>query len=210
MSPFDISKWTDYARDLVEPETRTQMEAQLESDAEARRTVAALKRVAEVARKDREQQVPEGVLRSVYALSSQPRAERESAMESESFFEGLRRVVMSLTFDSAMTPAMAGVRDAQSQHRQLFFELDDVAVELRHEPHERGDVVVGQLMRLGEEAQPLAGIQVLARSGERVLARLVTGPHGEFQLDQLPAHDVSFSFLLESLRLEVPLPQNDR
>ena len=208
MSPFDITQWTDYARDLVEEETRTQMEAQLESDEKARRTVAALERVAEVARQDRAQQVPDGILRSVYALSSQPRPERESA--GESFFEGLRRAVMSLTFDSAMAPALAGVRDAQSLHRQLFFELDDVAVELRHEPHERGDVVVGQLIRLGDEAEPLANVQVLAKSDERVLARLATGPHGEFQMDQLPAQNVSFSFLLETLCLEVPLPKNDR
>ena len=94
--------------------------------------------------------------------------------------------------------------------KEVFRGLDDVAVELRHEPHERGGVVVGQLMRLGDEPQPLAGVKVLAKSGERVIARLATGPLGEFQADQLPAHDLSFSFLLENSLLEVPLPKNDR
>ena len=208
MSPFDITQWTDYVRDLVDDETREQMDARLETDRGARRTVEALRRVADVASHDREIQVPDGVLRSVYALAGQSRPEQDTA--SETFFEGLHRAVMSLTFDSAMAPAMAGVRDAQSVNRQFFFELDDVAVELRHEPHERGGVVVGQLMRLGDEPQPLADVEVLAKSGERVIARLATGPLGEFQADQLPAHDLSFSFLLENALLEVPLPKNDR
>lgn len=208
MPPFDITQWTDYVRDLVDEKTRAQMEARLERDRQARRTVEALRRVTKVARHDLEVQVPEGALRSVYALAGQPRPEKET--DDETFFEGLRRAVMSLSFDSAMAPAMAGVRDAHSMNRQLFFELDDVAVELRHEPHERGGVVVGQLMRLGDEPQPLAGVQVLARSGERVIARLVTGPLGEFQVDRLPAQDLSFSFLIESSCLEVPLPKNAR
>lgn len=208
MSPFDITHWTDYVRDLVDDQTKARMDAQLERDTRARRTVEVLRRVSDLGREDLGLEVTAGALRSVYALSSQQRPQNADGMES--FLEGLRRSVMSLTFDSANAPAMAGFRDAQSANRQLFYELDDVAVELRHEPHRNGGVVIGQLMRLGDEPQPIAGVEVLATSGEEVVARLATGPLGEFQAENLPAHDLHFFFLLEHSCLEVPLPQNDR
>ncbi|MEO1370125.1 MAG: hypothetical protein AAFX50_23325, partial [Acidobacteriota bacterium] len=131
MGPFDITQWTDYVRGLVDEETRTRMDLHLEGDRRDRRTVDVLRRVHEVGQRDLDLDVPPGVLRSVYALASVPRA--DGAEAPESFFEGLRRTVMSVTFDSALAPAAAGVRDAQSLNRQLFYELDDVAVELRHE-----------------------------------------------------------------------------
>ncbi|MEM1177887.1 MAG: hypothetical protein AAGM22_06065 [Acidobacteriota bacterium] len=208
MGPFDITHWSDYVRDLVDGHTKSKMEAQLERDDRARHTVEALRRVSDVARKDLDLEIPDGVLHSVYALSGTRRAGDQPA--AETFLEGLRRSVMSLSFDSAMAPAMAGVRDAQSLNRQLFYELDDVAVELRHEPHRSGGVVVGQLVRLGDEPQPLSGVEVLAASGDQIITRLSTGPLGEFQADQLPAEDLHFFFLLEHSCLEVPLPQNDR
>ncbi|MEO1368239.1 MAG: hypothetical protein AAFX50_13790, partial [Acidobacteriota bacterium] len=83
-------------------------------------------------------------------------------------------------------------------------------VELRHEPSRSGGVVVGQLMRLGDEPEPLAGVEVVATSGDQIVTRVATGPHGEFQADHLPTEDLHFFFLLEHSCLEVPLPQNDR
>ena len=216
-SPFDITQWTDYVRGLADEETRKRMQSHLESDPDARRTVAVLRRVADVGAKDRQLEVPADALRAVHDLGRDlarrggPReAESRSAENRPSLLEGLRRFSMSLTFDSAMTPAAAGVREAHSAHRQMFFELDDVAVELRYEPHATGGVVVGQLISLGDEAAALAGVEVLARRGDRVLARAATGAHGELSLDGLPARDVDLLFVLDDRCLEVSLPASDR
>ncbi|MEM6793545.1 MAG: hypothetical protein AAF725_06155 [Acidobacteriota bacterium] len=210
MSAFHITDWTDFVRGLVEPERQARMQGCLENDPEARRTVAALERVARLGAADAAAEIPEAALRAVYGLARSAAAETRRPSETVAALD-LPAVIaaMPLVFDSALAPAPLGMRDLAAAgpataHRQLFYELDNIAVELRHEP--AGGSLVGQMIHVGAQPAPLGGVSVLALSSGRVVARCATSSLGEFQADELPARDLDLLFIFEDRCLEVTLP----
>lgn len=204
MKKFDITSWADFVRGTIDDETRAQMQASLDTgaSAKARRQVAALERVMQLAETDRQLEIPTHALRCVYALGSLRRPEAET----EAGLSWLRRLAMSVRFDS-LTTAEAGVRDLHADHmRQVVFEQEDFLVDLRIESEAGRTLVVGQLMRGGEQVEPLADVPILAVTGDRVWARSSTSDLGEFQAENLPSREVELLVLVGDQEcLEIPL-----
>lgn len=196
MTRYDITDWSDFVRGLVSPAEEEKMQRVLDRSETARRHVAALRQVTELARAEAECSPPDWAVRSVKALGSlhRPQEELEPSL--------LERVAMSLTFDSLTSPALAGTRDVQAHDRQLVYETDAYRVDLRLEPQTdlQKSVVVGQLLRSADDFEPMADVAVLAKSGDEIVSRVHTGRHGEFQSDGLPIADLDLFFLLDDER----------
>lgn len=209
---FDIGQWCDYVRGLLDAETESQMQRHLESRREEsvsdeRNLVTAFRRVNELAEAERASSPPEWVVRSAKAIGSlmgRPEESRPSL---------LRRLAMSLSFDSLANPALVGVRDVQALDRHLVFDCDDYRVDLRVEPEAdyQGAVIVGQLMKTGgDEVSPVANVPVLAIRDRNVLHQGKTGAFGEFQASGLPSANLGFRLLLEDDScLEIEVGHND-
>ena len=101
-----------------------------------------------------------------------------------------------LVFDNLLQPLPAGIRGAAAD-RHIVFETDHWTVDLRLTPREHAVGITGQLMHALAMSQPCSDVAVVARSGEAVVGRTVTGAWGEFMLDCAdPA----------ALRLEILVP----
>ena len=201
--PFDIGQWCDYVRGLLDTETQTQMERHLESQPEDRGLLAALRRVDDLSASDRANSPPDWVVRSAKAIGGL--LGRQDASRPTL----LKRIAMSLSFDSLANPALVGVRDVQALDRHLVFDCDDYRVDLRVEPEAdyQGAVFVGQLVRIaGDEVCPLVGVPVLAIKDRSIMDQARTGVFGEFQAAGLPSANVGFRLLLDDdscLEIEV-------
>ncbi|MEM8932647.1 MAG: hypothetical protein AAGE94_15800 [Acidobacteriota bacterium] len=203
---FDITQWADHLRGLTDQEVGQTMEEHLALDpsSPAHREVRALERVMQLAETDRELDIPDYALRCAKALGS---LQRPQTIEEPSLLD---RLVMALTFDSQIAPAMAGTRDMAPSHRRMTFESADFGVDLRLEADPEGSVVVGQIWQgSGDDAEPVADVPVLAMNGRSVVAQSVTNPYGEFQADGLPDADLALVFLVDDQHcLEVSLAPN--
>lgn len=202
---FDIGQWCDFVRGLLDEETETRMQQQLEVSAGERRRVLALRQVLDVAEHDSRHAPPVWAVRSAKALGSLRRSDES---HSESMWQ---RLVMALSFDSLASPALVGTRDAQAQDRQLIYTSEGFRVDLRIEPEAdfQSTVLVGQLVKTDGELTPVADVPVLAVKQGQVVAQTKSGRFGEFQSEGLPASGVGLWLLLdEDLCLEIELGHN--
>lgn len=212
MTRFDMTQWADFLRGTLSADQQQQMDAHLENGASkaSLREIAALRRVMQLAETDRQLEIPEHAVRCAKALGSlrRPQAETVGA-EATGALAGLKKIVMSLTFDS-FTTAEVGVRDIRSADRQLIFESDGLVVDLRIEPGSGGSNVVGQLIRETPDMEPLADVPMLAVGGEKILTRATTSEFGEFQAEGLPSSATNLLFLVGDEKcLEIPLGAGD-
>ena len=202
MNKIDITEWSDFVRGSIDPENRARLAARLDAGIpnSSKREIAVLTRLRSFAETEKQLEIPEHAIRCVMALGS---LRRDPATTELSL---LRRLAMSLRFDSLATAAV-GVRDSRSAgHRQMIYEQAEFLVDLRIESDAQNALVVGQLMREGEEVVPLPDVPVLAVTGERIWARAQTGELGEFQTEGLPTHDVDLLILVDGPEcLEIPL-----
>ncbi len=132
-------------------------------------------RIRRVGRFDATHQPPEGLLRTVKALSGFSRSGRKH-----------RRVKMRLSFDSLFSPALAGARSMHGSSRHLVFYSQNFALDLRmdYERSVRDMVVVGQL--LNRDWGPLSDVPAYLVSGDRVVSHSTTGRLGEFHMECRP------------------------
>ncbi|RMH18307.1 MAG: hypothetical protein D6696_13380 [Acidobacteria bacterium] len=188
---------------MVDRETEQAMIAELEAGRAGTESAALLRRVADVARADAEQPVPEHAVRMAKALASVRRPS-----ERPSLFE---RLPFAVVFDSLRQPVAAGTRDLQPAHRQLSiraagFVLD---VRLEQEPAAQGTAMVGQVVeQKGAQAAALAEVPVLVLAGGDVVGRALTNRFGEFQADGLPAERLELCVLVrDDALIRVPLSE---
>ena len=202
---FDIGQWCDYVRGMLDEETETAMRRRLDESGSDRRRVRAFQQVLDVAGQDLRQAPPEWAVRGAKAIGrlSRPEDGRQPSL--------LRRLVMSLSFDSLAGPALAGTRDAQAQDRQLVFSAEGYRVDLRVEPEAdfQTAVLVGQLMKTRGGLTPAVDVPVFAVKDGQVVAQARSGPFGEFQSEGLPASGVQLCLLPErDFCLQIELGHN--
>ena len=205
MTKYDITQMADYVRGLMDPVSEQRVQDYLESSSasSAKKQFSALRHVARLAETDRQFQVPDDAVRCVKALGSIRRPEVHEVSL-------LKRMTMALTFDSQVAPAVAGTRDMRSADRQLVFQSQGFQIDLRLENDANGSVVVGQVVRDGEEVEPMVEVAVLAMAQDQVLARSQTGAFGEFQAEGLNADSIDLLFLIDDeLCLEISLGDSD-
>lgn len=195
MTHFDIARWTDFVRGLLEPVNRAAMQAHLNSGCEqCRRTADRLQRFATVARAETRYQVPEYAVRSAKAFFALQQPARVSI---------LPRMAVRLVYDSFRQPLPAGVRSGHRISRQVLYQAGDYALDLRLE-HERGSThvsLVGQIANQKAPSKPMVDLLILLVAGKQIVGRAVSNAFGEFQMEYEPKR---------GLRLWVPVEGGEK
>lgn len=179
MKHYKLVRWADYARNLVSPEERAEMEAHLEGCALCRRRSGTFEKIVPIANAEARLVVSEAEVRSAKAIFVLQLPERVSI---------LPRLRSALLFDSFREPLPAGVRSQHRVTRQTLYHAGEYSLDLRleHEWGSRRVILVGQIASRTEPDKAMAGVPVSLLSGNRVLARAVSNQFGEFSLDYVP------------------------
>lgn len=202
-----MEKWCDFVRGLTEPETETTLSRELERSPSAQAAVERFHELLAVAQNDLENEVPAYAVRVAKAVAGLRPYVKESLWD-----RALRRLPFDVTFDSSLQAAAFGTRDLQPAHQQLSFRAADFTVDVRleQETNPRGQVIVGQLLRRLETAEPVSEVPVVMLQGDQVVGRSLTTRFGEFQIADLPPEPLDLCLLVgDGECIEVPLHGSD-
>src|SRR2546427_11244640 len=192
MNHFDISKWADFVRGLIEESAQVDMERHLASGCrKCRHTAELLRKVAAAARSDSHVQAPDYALRCARAIFLLQQPEKVQI---------LPRIPARVLYDSFREPLPAGVRTQQRLSRQALYQAGDYSLHVWLE-NERGSsrvALVGQIQNRKEPGKRLGSVPVQLLSGKQVLAQATSNSMGEFQMEYEPS---------KHLRLYVPVRQ---
>ena len=192
MNHFDISKWADFVRGLIEESAQVAMERHLASGCrKCRHTAELLRKLVTAARNDSQVQVPDYALRCARAIFFLQQPEKVQI---------LPRIPARLLYDSFREPLPAGLRTQQRLSRQYLYQAGDYSLDLRLE-NERGSprvALVGQIQNRKQPGKRLGSVPVQLLSGKQVLAQATSNSLGEFQMEYEPS---------KHLRLYVPVRQ---
>ena len=190
MKHFDIDKWTDFIRGLVEDSARVAMERHRASGCrKCRHTADLLHKLVTATRNDSQVRVPDYALRCARAIFFLQQPEKVQI---------LPRIPARLLYDSFREPLPAGVRTQQRLSRQALYQAGDYSLDLRLE-NETGTcrvTLVGQIQNRKRPSNWLGGVPILLVSGKQILAQAVSNSLGEFQMEYKPS---------KHLRLYVPV-----
>ncbi len=106
---------------------------------------------------------------------------RALAGRLRAWMRGLREETARLVQDPGLGWAAAGVRSVGTP-RRVRFEIEDLELDLQIEPEGRGATLLGQVLRLGGEAAPVAYARLLATSGAGDFVETTTDALGEFSV----------------------------
>jgi hypothetical protein len=186
-SHFTPEAWVDLARGVAEPENEHALRAHLKTGClECARQLEQWRSVEDLARREPHYEPPAATVRLV---------ERSFDIWGPSRRPSPVVRFLQLAFDSFRQPALEGVRTSGQPTRQLLYESDRFAVDVRLEKESgsRRVSLVGQILDRVHPARRLAGAQVrLDEAGARV-AQTTANAHGEFQLSFEPAADLWLS-----------------
>jgi len=174
MDHFKVEQWADFARKITPPDATAKMQRHLDSGCrDCARSLAAMKKVSELAGREATYEPEPGIVRiakALFAGQSQASANRV-------------REILPLVFDSFAQPAMAGVRTAIATSRQLLYRKGGCCIDIRieHVPGSKEAILVGQVLDSGQQGRDAASILVELMSGDKVIASTATTSYGEFQ-----------------------------
>jgi hypothetical protein len=194
MRHFSLDQWMDYARQVVGPRERTEMESHLNDGCkQCSKTLSLWQRVYEAGKRESAYAPPESVVAMVkgtFAIHGPRKVGRAS------------RLVASLLFDSASAPLLEGVRSATTADRQLLYGVSNYRVDVRIEPQHNSEkvVLVGQVLNSTAPEQSIGAVPVRLCRGRKVLVESTTSPFGEFDLK---------CDLAKGLELKVTLPKEE-
>jgi hypothetical protein len=179
VSHYDITRWIDYLRGLVNVQEHSEMTRHLSECSSCRTTHDLFARVAVRMQSDLHYEIPEYVIRKARAIFPANAPAKRTL---------LQRLTGSLVFDSLQQPALAGARSGTPGMRHALYEAGEYSVDIRME-EERGSTrvnMVGQLALREHTTDSLDRIPVMLMSGRKVVAEVVSNEFGEFQLSYEP------------------------
>ena len=177
MKHFSMEEWIDFARNVVGPREKAEMEGHLSDGCkECSKALGLWRRVYEAGRRE-----------SAYA----PPASAVAMAKGNFGLHGPRKAgrvgqaIAQLLFDSAATPLVAGVRSAGAAERQLLYGVSKYRIDVRIEPQRNTDKValVGQVLNSTTPGESIGAVPVKLCRGRRVLVESTTSPFGEFDLE---------------------------
>ena len=174
MDHFKVEQWADFARKITPPDATAKMQRHLDTGCrDCARSLAAMKKVSELAGREATYEPESGIVRIAKALF---------AAESQASANRVREI-LPLVFDSFAQPAMAGVRTAIATSRQLLYRKGGCCIDIRieHVPGSKEAILVGQVLDSGQHGRDAASILVELMSGDKVIASTATTSYGEFQ-----------------------------
>jgi hypothetical protein len=177
MRHFSIEQWIDFARNVVGPRERVEMESHLSDGCkQCSKTLSLWLRVSEAAKREAAYVPPESVVGTVKGTFGirRPRKVGRTA-----------QAIANLLFDSARAPLVAGVRSAATTERQLLYGVRKYRIDVRIEaqPNSEKVALVGQVLNSTTPGESIGAVPVTLCRGRKVLAESTTSPFGEFLLE---------------------------
>jgi hypothetical protein len=194
MRHFSMEQWIDFARNVVGPRERADMESHLTDGCkQCLKTLSLWQRVAEAGKREAAYTPPEsvvGTIKGTFGIRGPRRVGRTA------------QAIASLLFDSARTPLVAGVRSAPTAERQLLYGVSKYRIDVRIEPQPNSERValVGQVLNSTDPGESIGAVPVRLCRGRRVLVESMTSPFGEFDVE---------CDLGRGLQLRVRLPKEE-
>jgi hypothetical protein len=193
MRHFSMEQWIDFARNVVGPRERAEMEMHLSDGCkQCSKTLSLWQRVSEASRRESAYAPPRslvGTVKGTFAIRGPRKAGRAA------------RAIASVLFDSARTPLAAGVRSAATTERQLLYGVSKYRVDVRIEaqPNSEKVALVGQVLST-DPGESVGAVPVRLCHGHKVVVESMTSPFGEFDVE---------CELRKGLQLRVSLPQEE-
>lgn len=179
MSHYDITRWIDYLRGLVDAKEHSEMTRHLSECSSCQATHDVFARFAVRMQADLQYEIPAYVIHNARTIF------RANAPAKRTL---LQKLTASLVFDSFQQPALAGARSGTPGMRHALYEAGDYSVDIRLE-EERGSTrvnMVGQLALRSHATDSFDGVPIMLLAGRKVVAQAVSNEFGEFQLSYEP------------------------
>jgi hypothetical protein len=196
---FALEDWVDLARESLSEEQKTAMLRHAADCSRCLRTLRVWRRVAAIGRSEASFVPSEEAVRAVKSAYLRHLHQLSPAPES---------LLARLVFDSFRAPAAAGVRTLDLCSRQLLFEADGLAIDLRVETAV-GSIrssLMGQLLDPSRKTENLGGLPVALMLGKHSVAHTTTNPLGEFLFELELSRRHRIRIQLDAIRsIVVPL-----
>ncbi|HTX37945.1 MAG TPA: hypothetical protein VME43_23105 [Bryobacteraceae bacterium] len=177
MKHFGIAQWVDFARGLVPPERRGEMQDHLAGGcAHCQGLMDFCAKLAHACLRISTAVVPDEAVRSARAIFPvRPPQRPRRAL----------RIPVELIYDSFLVPSPAGLRSTWQVGWQGLFHAGDCSVDLRVEPELRSSKasVVGQISNHVLPGTEMSDIPVYLKAGKLVVAETRSNRFGEFQME---------------------------
>jgi len=177
MTHYTLEDWADFARERTPREAAGAMQQHLDSGcAVCSKVLQMWMGVLEVARRERDFDVPEPGVRCVKALFNIAGPERA---------EGLPVRYTRLLFNSLAEPCRAGIRGVEASTYHWLFEEGNWLLDLHVKPlpDDSHVSIAGQILERMESEPGYEGHEVAVMHDKVQLARTITNEFGEFQLE---------------------------
>lgn len=177
MKHFGIAQWVDFARGLVPPERRCEMQDHLAGGcAYCQGLMDFCGKLAQACLRISTSVVPDEAVwnaRTIFPVRPQQRPRRAL------------RIPVELIYDSFLVPSPAGLRSTWQVGWQGLFHAGDCSVDLRVEPELRSSKasVVGQISNHVLPGTEMSDIPVYLKAGKLVVAETRSNRFGEFQME---------------------------
>jgi len=201
---FSIGRWIDFVRQLDSVEHRALMQQHLDSGCiECTKASDTWRNLMQVRIREKSYEPPVWAVLAVKAGFV--------ARKATPFRQGTVELA-KLLFDSALQPALAGVRGTASIARQLLYKSGSMCIDMRMQPKPGSDsmVLIGQLLDSATPNQGMRGISVSLLCNGDTVSRGRTNDVGEFDFGMTAQKRLQLVFGIgDSRTIVVPVPETD-
>jgi hypothetical protein len=205
MEHFPDDQWVDFVRQVTADQQHASMKQHVDSGCvECSKAWETWRTVMQLGRREKNFEPPVWAVQAVKASF----VARKAIPLARGPVEFAR-----LLFDSAMQPAMAGVRGTASIVRQLLYRSGSMCIDMRMQPKPGSDsmVLIGQLLDSARPNQGMSGVPVSLLCNGDTVSRGKTNDVGEFDFGMTAHSQLQLVFGIgDSRTIVVPVPEGDR
>ena len=207
MRHYDMSQWADFARNLLPPNKRMELEQHLATGCnECSSLYEFLKQVSETAAAEiAYDAVTPNLAPAVRRIFRQGTAKERAA----GFWKDFPALIGKLRYDSSLDLHPVGARSSRAANRQMMYLAGDFCLDLRFD-RERDSLtvtLVGQVADQSNPASKMGELPVLLIAGKKVVKETSSNDFGEFTIEYTPRRNLRLCVPVSraGVRLEVPL-----
>jgi len=204
MKHFSVDDWIDFARQVAGSDKKSKMQQHLdEGCSRCLKTLAIWRNVVDIAKVQSACEPPAWAVQAVNASFALRKVVPLPAGKLE---------LARLFFDSALQPAVVGVRGSSPVVRQLLYKSGSVCIDMRMQPTPGSDslVLMGQLLDSAKPDHGISGVPVSLLSEGDTVSRGRTNDVGEFDFGITALDHLQLVFGIGGDRtIIVPVPDGE-